>query len=83
MHSGSLGLRLIFKDKKAKRETGSTFGNQISEPINQKILRSFDNFVRFNAAGAYLHPAVSAGGKFDTDRLQIRLKAPTGFIIRV
>ena len=49
----------------------------------QKILRSFDNLIWFNAAGAYRHPAVSASREFDADRLQIRLKAPTGLIIRV
>lgn len=50
---------------------------------SQRILRGFDNFTGFNAAGANLHPSVSAGRKLNADWLQIRVEPAAGFIVRM
>lgn len=46
-------------------------------------LRCFDNFAAFNTTGANFLSRVPAGGELDANRLQIRVKAATGFIVRV
>jgi len=46
-------------------------------------LRRFDNFARFDAARANFYPPVSAGWKLNANRLQIRIKASAGFVVRV
>jgi hypothetical protein len=51
--------------------------------LTQIVLRSFDNFARLYAAGADLHPAVSARRQLNTDRLQIRIEAAARFVISV
>jgi hypothetical protein len=46
-------------------------------------LRSFDNFARFNAAGADLHPTVASRRKLNTDGLKIWVKASPRLVISV
>ena len=46
-------------------------------------LRGFDNFARFDAAGAHLHTAVAAVRKLNADGLQVRVETPTGLIVGV
>jgi hypothetical protein len=69
-------------NEKAKREKFLTLGNLINE-LNLKDLRSFDNFAGFNTASANFLASVSAVGQLNADRLQIRIKAPTGFVVSV
>jgi hypothetical protein len=59
-----------------------TSGNQ-TKSLNLKDLRSFDNFAGFNTAGANFLATVTAGGQLDANRLQIRIKAATGFVVCV
>ena len=49
----------------------------------QMSLRSFDNFAAFNAASADFHPTVAALGQLNADALQVRIKAPTSFVVCV
>jgi hypothetical protein len=49
----------------------------------QRLLCSLDNFAGFNAAGANLHASVTPGRELNTDRLQIRIKAATCFVVRM
>lgn len=51
--------------------------------VTQRNLRGFDNFSRFDAAGADLHTAVSAVRKLNAHGLQIRVETPTGLIVGV
>jgi hypothetical protein len=73
--------RLIqsFKSEKAKRREPA-FG-RIKKVLPQ--LRSFDNFARFNAAGADLHPTVASRRKLNTDGLKIWVKASPRLVISV
>jgi len=50
---------------------------------SQTVLRSFDNFARLNAASANLHSPVTPGRELNANRLQVRIKATTGFVVRV
>jgi hypothetical protein len=71
------------KTKKAKRRMFAGAW-QLNEGIGyQNLLRSFDNFVRFDAPGAHFHSTVSAARKLDANRLKIRLKPPAGLVISV
>jgi hypothetical protein len=47
------------------------------------MLRSFNNFSRFDALCAHLHPAVAAAGQLDADGLQVRVEAAPGLIVCV
>ena len=47
------------------------------------MLRSFNNLARFDAFGAYLHPAVAARRQLDANGLQIRVKAASGLVVCV
>jgi hypothetical protein len=58
------------------RQLKETFDTQIN-------LRSFDNFARFNAAGAHLHPAIAARRELNTDGLQVRIEAAARLVISV
>jgi hypothetical protein len=72
-----LGLK-----RKAKREKILTLGN-LSNELNLKELHSFDNFAGFNAASANFLARIAARGLLNADRLQIRIKAPTRFVVSV
>jgi hypothetical protein len=69
-------------NEKAKREMFLTFGNQSNE-LDLKKLHSFDNFAGFNTASANFLASVAAGRQLHADRLQIRIKATTGFVVSV
>ena len=57
---------------------------QLNERIeSQTFLRRFDNFAAFNTASANFLPSVSAVGHLNANRLQIRVKAATGFVVSV
>jgi hypothetical protein len=66
--------------RKAKREKILTLGN-LKEELNLKDLHSFDNFAGFNTASANFLASVRARGQLHADRLQIRIKATTGFVV--
>lgn len=68
--------------EKAKREKILTFGNQSNE-LYLKELHSFDNFAGFNTASANFCASISASGKLNANRLQIRIKATTSFVVSV
>jgi hypothetical protein len=70
-----LGLK-----RKAKREKFLTLGN-LSNELNLKELHSFDNFAGFNTASANFLASVAARGQLNADRLQIRIKATTSFVV--
>ena len=69
-------------NEKAKREIILTLGN-LSNELNLKELHSFDNFAGFNTASANFLASVAAFRQLHADRLQIRIKATTGFVISV
>jgi len=48
-----------------------------------KDLRRFDNFAAFDTAGANFLSSVSAGGKLNANRLQIRVKPSARFVVRM
>ena len=58
------------------------FGN-LNPMRSTNVLRSFDNFARLNAAGADLHPAITAVGQLNTDRLKIGIETPPRLVVRV
>ena len=68
--------------EKAKREKILTLGN-LSNELNLKELHSFDNFAGFNTASANFLACVAACRLLNADRLQIRIKATTGFVVSV
>ena len=57
-------------------------GNQ-TKSLCLKRLRSFDNFAGLNATGANFLAAVTTGGQLNANRLQVRIKAATGFVVSV
>jgi len=59
-----------------------TLGNHFNE-LNLKDLHSFDNFAGFNTARANFSASVASRRKLNADRLQIRIKAATGFVVSV
>ena len=69
-------------NEKAKREIFLTPGN-LSNELNLKELHSFDNFAGFNTASANFLPRIAARRLLNADRLQIRIKATTGFVVSV
>lgn len=69
-------------NEKAKREKNLTFGN-LSNKLNIKELRRFDNFAGFNTASANFLARITARGLLNADRLQIRIKSTTGFVVSV
>jgi hypothetical protein len=50
---------------------------------SQTILHGFDNFTRFQAASADFLPDRRTARRFDANRLQVRVKATTSFVVRV
>jgi len=68
-----------FKSEKAKRREPA-FG-RLKKVLPH--LRGFDNFARFNAAGADLHPTVASRGELNTDGLKIWVKASPRLVISV
>jgi hypothetical protein len=48
-----------------------------------KDLRRFDNFAAFDTAGANFLSSVSAGGKLNANRLQIRVEPSARFVVRM
>lgn len=69
-------------NEKAKREMFLTLGN-LNNELNLKDLHSFDNFAGFNTASANFLASVRARGQLNADRLQIRIKATTCFVVSV
>jgi hypothetical protein len=67
-------------NEKAKREKFLTLGN-LSNELNLKELHSFDNFAGFNTASANFLARIAAGRLLNADRLQIRIKATTSFVV--
>jgi hypothetical protein len=51
--------------------------------ISQTGSSSFDNLSGLNAAGTDFHPAVAATRKLNPDRLEVRIKTPSRFIVSV
>src|SRR4051794_31254364 len=51
--------------------------------VTQRNLRSFDNFSRFDAAGANLHTAVIAARELHANGLQVGVETPTGLVVGV
>ena len=41
----------------------------------------FDNFSRFDTAGAHLHTAVAARRELNANRLKVRIESPSRFVI--
>lgn len=68
--------------EKAKREKSLTLGN-LSNKLNIKELHRFDNFAGFNTASANFLARIAARGLLNADRLQIRIKSTTGFVVSV
>jgi len=64
----------------AKREKNLTLGN-LSNELNLKELHSFDNFAGFNTASANFLSCIAARRLLNADRLQIRIKATTSFVV--
>lgn len=69
--------------KKAKRYKYFSVWQPKLRDKSQTVLRSFDNFARLDAASAYFHPTVTPGRELNAHRLQVRIKATTGFVVRV
>ena len=67
-------------NENAKREIILTPGN-LSNELNLKELHSFDNFAGFNTASANFLARIAARGLLNADRLQIRVKATTSFVV--
>ena len=67
-------------NENAKREKFLTLGN-LNKKLNLKDLHSFDNFAGFNTASANFLACIAAGWLLNADRLQIRIKATTGFVV--
>ena len=51
--------------------------------VDRLVLGGFDNFARFNASRADLHPAIAARRKLNADRLQIRIKPTARLVVSV
>jgi len=73
--------RLIANLKAKKPNAGNRHLAVLKKVLPQ--LRSFDNFARFNAAGADLHPTVASRRKLNTDGLKIWVKASPRLVISV
>ena len=68
--------------EKPDAELTSPSGNQKSQH-KLKYLRSLDDLSRFDTSGTNLSPAVAASRELDTDRLKIRVKSSSRFVISV
>ena len=71
-------------NKKSQTLKNQAFGNQNSLLcLLVRKLRSFDNFAALNTAGTSLDTPVTAGGKFYTHRLKIRIEPSPGLVVSV
>jgi hypothetical protein len=51
--------------------------------VKSQTLNRFDNFARFDAAGADFHPTVAARRKLNANALQIGIEPAAGFVVSV